>query len=251
METRFEFRDFLKVLGLSTGLFGCFIGAFALIPNAADTLEGLHPSLSFTIQYLIQFVVLFFPLWIFVVDKYDTRLKDFGFRKVKLGVLVKTVLLCYGGFILLTIAVASLLYYTGIELPGYADQESYLPIFGYDPLGLLTALLIVIGVAPFLEELFFRGFVYQVFTRTWPLWLGNILTAALFAVIHFQFQTFIPLFILGLFLNYAFRKTGSVWTSMAFHSLNNTIAFGLDYYLYLHPEILEQLETLPAFLYIF
>ena len=73
------------------------------------------------------------------------------------------------------------------------------------------------------------------------MWLASILTAVLFALIHFQLQTFIPLFFLGLILNYAYQRTGSVWTAVVFHSLNNTIAFSLEVYLYFHPEALDVL----------
>lgn len=244
LNTRFEFRDFAKVFALAIVLFALFTGLVQFIPNPEEILAGFHPSVSFLIQYLIQFVILFLPLWIFVVDKYAASLADFGFQKIRLWPLIKTVLLCYFFYFVLSFLVALILYYTGITIPGYEEQQSYLPLFGYDPFGFTAAILTVAVIAPFLEELFFRGFVYRVFTKTWPVWLGSILTALLFAGIHFQVHTIIPLFILGLILNYSYQKTGSVWTAVVFHSLNNTIAFGLDLYLYFHPELLEELQML-------
>ena len=215
---------------------------FKLVPSAGDILAGFHPAVAFLFQYLLQFAILFFPLWFFVVDKYNASLKDFGFKKIHLLSLLKTVALCYLIYLAASFAIINILSYTGYELPGFQDQDSYLPFFGYDALGLTTAFLIIAILAPFLEELFFRGFIYRIFTKTWPLWLGSILSALLFALIHFQLQTIIPLFILGLILNFAYQKTGSVWTSVAFHSFNNSIAFGLDLYLYYNPEFLENLE---------
>lgn len=217
---------------------------FEWVPHVGERLEGFHPSVRFFIQYLIQFVILFFPLWLFVVDKYATTLNDFGFVKIRVWPLVKTVLQCYLIYLFLSFLIGLFLYYTGIHVPGYEQQESYLPLFGYDPLGLAVAFLTVSFLAPFIEELFFRGFVYRIFTKTWSPALGSVLTALLFSLIHFQLQTFIPLFMLGLLLNYAYQKTGSVWTSMAFHSFNNSIAFAIDVYLYYHPEILKGLDVL-------
>lgn len=220
------------------------MGLFQVIPGAGDMIDGLHPTVSFLLQYLIQFVILFFPLWFFVVDKYSASLSDFGFKKIKIWTVIKTIVSCYVFYLLLSLLIGMILSYTGLSLPGYQDQDSYLPLFGYDTLGLTTAFLVVSVIAPILEELFFRGFMYRVFVKTWPKWLGSILTALLFGLIHFQLQTIIPLFILGLILNYAYEKTDSVWTCVAFHSLNNTIALTLNIYLYFHPELLDQVQFL-------
>lgn len=222
---------------------------FTFAPDISETLNGLHPSIPFFFQYLIQFVILFFPLWILVINKYSASLQDFAFRKIRFGFLLKTVILCYLFYLFVSLVIMSLLSYTGLELPGYEKQESYLPLFGVDTVGLIVGILMATLVAPFFEELFFRGFVYRIFTKTWPIWLGSVLTAILFAFIHFQFQSILPLFILGLVLNYSYQKTGSLWTAVAFHSLNNAIAFGLDFYLYFHPETLQKLEGITAFLY--
>lgn len=244
MEPRFDLRDFLKVFALSIALFTGFAALFEYVPQVTEVFEGFHPTVTFLIQYLIQFVVLFFPLWFFVVDKYALSMGDFGFKKVSPWLLIKTVLLCYGFYLVVSFTVATVLYYTGLSLPGFGEQESYLPLFGYDAIGLTVAFLIISIFAPLLEELFFRGFIYRTFTKTWPLWLASILSAVLFALIHFQIQTVLPLFFLGLILNYAYQKTGSVWTAVAFHSLNNTIAFTFDIYLYFHPEFLENLTNM-------
>ncbi|MFA4814607.1 MAG: type II CAAX endopeptidase family protein [Candidatus Gracilibacteria bacterium] len=241
MQPPFQLRDFLKVFALSIALFAGFAALFAYVPQAADILGGFHPTVAFLIQYLIQFVVLFFPLWLFVVDKYSLTLADFGFKKVRPWLLIKTVLSSYLFYLAVSFIFATILYYAGLSLPGYQEQESYLPLFGYDAFGLTIAFLIVSIFAPLIEELFFRGFIYRTFTKTWPLWLASILTATLFALIHFQLQTFIPLFFLGLILNYTYQRTGSLWTSVAFHSLNNTIALAFDIYLYFHPELLDKL----------
>lgn len=239
MEPPFKLQDFLKVFALSIGLFIGFATIFTFVPHATAVLAGFHPTVAFLVQYLIQFLVLFFSLWVFVVDKYNLGLADFGFVKVRPWLLIKTVLLAYGFYWIVSIGLVTALEYTGLTLPGYEEQESYLEMFGYDALGLTSAFLIICVLAPFLEELFFRGFIYRTFTKTWPVWLASVLTASLFALIHFQLQVFLPLFFLGLILNYVYHRTGSVWSSVAFHSLNNTIAFSLDVYLYFHPEMID------------
>src|SRR3970282_2387006 len=65
-------------------------------------------------------------------------------------------------------------------------SEKHLPIerlFSSTTSGYLLAMF-GICVAPFMEELVFRGFFYPVFERRWGLRAAVLLTAALFAVIH-------------------------------------------------------------------
>jgi membrane protease YdiL (CAAX protease family) len=243
LEPPFQLRDFLRVFTLSIVLFAAFAGLFQFVPHLDTLLTGFHPAVTFLIEYLIQFVILFFPLWLLVVDKYNVSFRDFGFKPIKFWTLAKTVILCYLFYLVLSYVILTILTALNFtSLPGYEEQESYLPLFGYDPFGLTIAFLVVSILAPFIEELFFRGFVYRTFIKTWPVWLASILSAVLFALVHFQLQTFFPLFLLGLILNSAYQRTGSVWTSMAFHSLNNTIAFSLDVYLYFHPEFLDFIQ---------
>lgn len=209
-------------------------------------MDGLHPSLTFLFGYVIQFAILFFPLWFFVIDKYGIGLKDFGFTKVSGLTLLKNVALVYGAYLVLALVFGLLVQWLGLDIPGYGQQDSYVPFFGDDSVGLVMGVLFVVFVAPFVEELYFRGFVYRTFTKTWPVWLGSILTAAVFAFVHLQLASFIPLFIVGLFLNWAYQRTQSVWVSMALHMLNNGVAFAADVYLYRHPELLEGLEAVTG-----
>lgn len=249
METRFEFRDFLKVFSLALILFLVFAGILSRTPGIEQFLSTLHPSISFLVEYLVQFVILFCPLWIFVVGKYNATPEDFGFKKVAPGKVLKTVLFYYAAYLVFTVLLSSVLGATGLSVPGYESQESYIPLFGSDLAGLVIGFVLVGVLAPVLEEVLFRGFVYRVFVKIWPVWLGSILSAVLFAMIHMQFQSFIPLFILGLLLNRCYEKNDSLWTSIAFHGFNNILAFAVEVYLSFHPEFLERLAALPHFLY--
>lgn len=242
----FALRDFFNVFAMGIILYVCFAGLLSFAPGAGDFLDAIHPTLSFILQYLLQLVILFFPLWVFVINKYDLSWKDFGLRKVSILKLIGLVLASYIGYFIISTFLVTLFEFNNIQVPGYEAQESYIPFFGTDTLGMTAAFIFIVFIAPFLEEFFFRGFVYRVFTKTWPIWLGSIVTAALFALIHFQFQSAIPLFILGLILNYNYQKTGSIWTSIAFHSFNNFIAFSLEIYLYLHPEIFQEMQELAT-----
>ncbi len=98
------------------------------------------------------------------------------------------------------------------------------------PWDLLFNLLVIAIVPAVGEELLFRGYLQQSFTK----WLGKphlaiIITAVLFSAIHMQFQGFLPRFALGLVLGYLFYWSASLWLPIFAHLLNNAMAVIFSY----------------------
>jgi len=78
--------------------------------------------------------------------------------------------------------------------------------------------------APLGEELFFRGFAFPAFRRSiGPLWAA-ILTGAMFSAIHVDWVGFIGLWEIGVLLALLRVATGSLWTAIVCHAVNNGIA---------------------------
>jgi len=78
--------------------------------------------------------------------------------------------------------------------------------------------------APLFEEIFFRGFLFKGFTSGFIGPAGAIvLTAALWAMVHIQYDAFIvaQIFCLGLMFGTARMQTGSLLVPLAMHSLTN------------------------------
>ena len=97
--------------------------------------------------------------------------------------------------------------------------------------GLLLNLLVIALIPAIGEELTFRGVLQQALTKKCRSpHVAIILTAAIFSFIHFQFYGFLPRMFLGVILGYMFYATGSIWTSIAMHFLNNGTAV-IVYYL--------------------
>ncbi len=80
-------------------------------------------------------------------------------------------------------------------------------------------------VAPFVEETFFRGFLFQGFRQQYGWKVAMPLSAAIFAAAHLDLVAFIPVFILGNVLAYVYHRSNSVWPGIILHFLVN--AFGL------------------------
>ena len=95
--------------------------------------------------------------------------------------------------------------------------------------GLLLNLVIVALIPAVGEEMTFRGILQQSLTRKMNPHLAIFLSAAIFSFIHFQFYGFLPRMFLGLLLGYMFYITGSLWTSMLMHFVNNGAAVVLYY----------------------
>jgi len=96
--------------------------------------------------------------------------------------------------------------------------------------GLLVNLLVIALIPAIGEELTFRGVLQQSLVRgTKNAHVGIILSAAIFSFIHFQFYGFLPRMFLGILLGYLFYYSGSLWTSILMHFINNGAAVVVAY----------------------
>jgi len=105
----------------------------------------------------------------------------------------------------------------------HPPQQRVLTDFPRSGAGIALFTIMAIVVAPFFEELFFRGFLFQGLTSSFGPVPGAVVSSAIFALAHQQLSIFVPLFVLGLALAYVFYKTGAIWTNMALHASFNAI----------------------------
>lgn len=99
-----------------------------------------------------------------------------------------------------------------------------------DTIGGLLLNMVVVALIPAIgEEMTFRGVLQQSVTRKMNPHVAILLSAIIFSFIHFQFYGFLPRMFLGILLGYMFYITGSLWTSILMHFLNNGTAVVLYY----------------------
>ncbi|MBN1494722.1 CPBP family intramembrane metalloprotease [Candidatus Peregrinibacteria bacterium] len=211
-------------------VFNVFVSVFTIefflyiIIKFCDLPYDAHVLYKFII-YILQVAGMILPLYYFAVYKKGAKLKDFGFKSIGLKKTVLWVLFSYVVYIGTGVLLIMTFYSLGIGSLGFEPQKSIFEIFGRDTLGIAIAFLIALVIAPLTEEIFFRGFVLQTLAKILgPAW-GIALTALIFASVHFEFQSIMPLLILSVVLNVLFIKTRSVWPGIVFHILNNSIAF--------------------------
>jgi membrane protease YdiL (CAAX protease family) len=103
--------------------------------------------------------------------------------------------------------------------------------FGESTVGDVASAVLIIGVAPLSEELFFRGFMFGGLRRSMP-WLGAAaISALIWGAFHFtgpaSWGVVVQLVIFGLVLGWLYEKTGSIWPGIVIHAINNALAFSL------------------------
>jgi membrane protease YdiL (CAAX protease family) len=85
--------------------------------------------------------------------------------------------------------------------------------------------LAAIVVAPIIEESIFRGIFYPTIKQQGYPRMALFGSSFLFASIHLNLMTFIPLFVLALLFVYLLEKTDSLLTSISAHSCFNAANF--------------------------
>lgn len=98
------------------------------------------------------------------------------------------------------------------------DIEAIIATFGKGPSILLIGL-----IAPFYEEVFFRGVILDSCQRYLNFNIANVFQAALFSTIHASLFLFPVFFLFGLFSGIVRKKSGGLLPGIVFHMLNNTL----------------------------
>jgi membrane protease YdiL (CAAX protease family) len=101
------------------------------------------------------------------------------------------------------------------------DQEAVELILGASVWMRCYMVFFAIILAPVAEEFVFRGLLFSTAKRYgWPR-LGWIGVSLLFALVHFNVPTFLPLFVLALGLTWLYDKTEGLLAPIIAHSLFN------------------------------
>jgi membrane protease YdiL (CAAX protease family) len=145
---------------------------------------------------------------------------QFGLRRAPLGFTAGMATIAFGCFLVFEIVYAAILHpknpQTIVQDLG-ANQSTLLLVVGA---------IVVIVVAPFCEEFFFRGFVFRVLRMRMGFWAAAALDGVIFGAAHGALVILPVLAVLGVALCWVYERTGSILPTMALHALNNTIAYG-------------------------
>lgn len=107
--------------------------------------------------------------------------------------------------------------------------------------GIMGAFLKVALVAPIVEELIFRGLIFNGFRKNYNGFVAVFMSALLFALFHLNPWQFPATFILGLLLGWLMLRTNNIFVAILGHSINNAwVLLTMKYW--------EQLSEHPIYL---
>ena len=194
------------------------------LPLATDVAAGIA---IFLFSSLVEGAFLLAPIWYALVRAapdapWRERLATLGFRRTAFlpaaGVTLAGAVVALVGSAAYSAALQAFHAPLQTNADQLAQQAQYAP---YTTLGALAA---AVFVAPFCEEVFFRGFGFAGLLRGMSFWLALALSALIFGVAHADIGSFLPLVFIGLILAFARWRTGSIWPGILIHALNNGVA---------------------------
>ena len=99
---------------------------------------------------------------------------------------------------------------------------------GTYPTGLRFVLMgFILFEAPLLEEPLFRGILFRGLDKTCPTYVAMVLSGFVFALIHVNAATLLPLWFLGVAFAWLYWRTGSILAPMFAHFLFNATNLAL------------------------
>ena len=97
--------------------------------------------------------------------------------------------------------------------------------------GFIMAVIVAALIAPFYEEVIFRGIILTSVEKHLGFKLANVIQALLFATIHFNLNLFIFYFSFAIITGYFVKRTGGLLTGITFHAVNNFLVVVSLYYI--------------------
>jgi membrane protease YdiL (CAAX protease family) len=109
---------------------------------------------------------------------------------------------------------------------GFSGEMPESPLTN-DPLVLILYGIGIAIIPPIVEELLFRGMILQSL-RKYGDGFAVVASAVLFALFHGNFVQIVFAFIAGLVMAHVVVRTGSLWTSILIHFINNGISYAMQ-----------------------
>jgi membrane protease YdiL (CAAX protease family) len=95
----------------------------------------------------------------------------------------------------------------------------------------ITQSIFIMSIFPgILEELFFRGILLHNLRKKINVHAAIWLVGLLFSIIHFEWEGFVPRWVLGAGLGYLYQRTGNLWYPILAHVGNNLMSICLFHY---------------------
>ncbi|NCG09154.1 MAG: CPBP family intramembrane metalloprotease [Verrucomicrobia bacterium] len=110
-----------------------------------------------------------------------------------------------------------------------APPQELVELFSGGGSPILIALLALSAVllAPYVEEILFRGCIYRFLKSKTLIPFAQLISGVLFAAIHGNLSSFGPLIVVGILLAHVYEKEGSLRMAICFHAFFNAFSLTL------------------------
>jgi membrane protease YdiL (CAAX protease family) len=207
---------------------GFFLGAWAQRlagPSAPSVGQAVIAAISFQGAAL-------FLIWRFLREHEMSWAEAFGFSRHPLNAfLIGIIVACVfvqPGRLLQKVSVEAM---TRATKAAPEEQQSVQALRGaVSWVERITLGLVTILLAPVAEEMMFRGILYQGIKQAGFPRVALWGTSLLFAGVHMNLATFLPLLVLSLVLTLLYERTNNLLAPITAHSLFNALNFALFYF---------------------
>jgi len=226
--------DAFKIVILAVVFSYVFFIIVGFFTNILESISGKEFSFykNHNFRMIFDTIVLDFFILAAVLSiahrEYLRKFTSFGFSKKNLRKNIFYGIFGYIGIIPVILIIGIIVY---AVLNIFKITPPPQPIVGLMLAEKNTALIVVSAIiaaifGPIIEEIFFRGIMYNAVKRKIGIFWSILITSVLFSFLHthaleYFLVGFIPITILGVALAYLYEKTGSLIPSITLHVLNN------------------------------
>lgn len=195
---------------------------FALISASGANVASDSPGVTLVATLIQDAALVVCALWL-ASKIAPVRPEQFGLRSVPFRRALKWAAIAIGIFFPLLLVYAAAV---------HPKEQTTLKDLGAGSSALVTVLIgvLVVGVAPFVEEFFFRGFFFGALRNSMSFLPAALIDGLVFGAVHAPtgIEAVPPLILFGFCLCLLYEATGSILPGIVLHSLNNMLAFGSD-----------------------
>jgi membrane protease YdiL (CAAX protease family) len=202
--------------------------AHATTAHLTFTVDLITAIVTFIISALAEGLFLIAPLYSAtrVFRTFPSRLRlalqALGFRGFRVGNAIGWVVCLFFGVLLVNQFYGLVI--TNFHLNIQTNDQAILRFSKTAPITTYATLLVAVIVAPFCEEVFFRGFLFAGLLRGMPVAVAIVVSSLVFGIAHVDPGSFPVLFIIGLALAFLRWRTRSLWPGILLHMLNNGLS---------------------------
>lgn len=208
----------------------CFSPLTSIVIAVVAYLLALYFSIMFitSSKYLLIAITPLTLLFVVIVSSLIVKIdfkKSFKLNKFKIRHMYIFFLLYIGLYIFAN-------YLVDVVSTIFPSIVSDYSVFGeYLTVDNLWLGLLLIALLPAIaEELMFRGVIFNSFNKKYGVAIGIFVSALIFGIYHMNWVQGIFAFVMGIGLAYGYYKTGSIYTSIIIHFINNAFSVICDHF---------------------